>query len=204
MKNTLFTFMCFFTIAGITTAANPVTLTKFYQHYSQLQPVQEIESHGVLTGRVASFLMDDNNPIDEKAAVVNAFTANNEKNIAALTYKQFVARKYKGDFNNLDLNQLNGEELFILGYLTLMDDKGDPENALPILEMADQKLTNSLTVNTILALARAQQSISHRNECEAWQTINRVISGQGMNNDLDQQVVETIASETENLKSACD
>ncbi|MCB0804835.1 MAG: hypothetical protein KDC05_03500 [Bacteroidales bacterium] len=203
MKNSLFALfisMLFFTFVN---GANEISLVKFYQHYSHIDLIQQIESNGDFNGFVAQFLMDDNTPIDEKAAVINAFIGNNAKGNIAETYKQFIARQYKEDFTNLNLEKLNGEELFILGYLTLIDDKGNPEKALPILEKANTRLTNSSTINTILSLAKAQQASDTGDNCLAWKTIESS-TGAPLNNDLDQQVIDIIVSETNNLKSACE
>ena len=203
MKNKLILFSVSMAFAGVLLGANPVTMTKFYQYFS-IDEIQVVESNGVLNGPVAMFLLDDNNPLEQKAALANAFVTNNQNNGTAHTFRQFLARQYRADFENLDLNLLNGEELFILGYLTIIDNKGNPDEGLPILEMADKKLTNSLTINMIMALAQAQQLINNGNSCQAWQTINGVTSGTGMNNDLDQAVVETIVSENNYLKTTCE
>jgi len=203
MKIKLLTLLLSLAIVGAASAANKISLAQFYQQYSQLDAVQNVETSGVLNGEVAMFLMNKQIPIDQKAAVVNTFTNNNELGNTAETYSQFIAREHRMDYTKLDMDQLSGEELFILGYFTMIDDKGDPSNALPILRRAEVKLANSQTVKLVLALAEAQQFIDSGNTCDAWQTINQATSGD-LNNDLDQGAVNSILAESSELKSACD
>ncbi len=204
MKNRLITLMFALAIVGVSQAANDVALTRFYQYYNQLDPIQDIEANGMLNGTVAMFLMNNTIPIDQKAAVCNAFIAHNEMGNTASGYKQFIARKYRVDFKKLDLSQLKGEELFILGYLTMIDNKGNTSEALPILEQAKQKLPNSTTINAVLALATAQKLANSGQKCDAWKTIDQLSTATGLNNDMNKQVIDTIRAENNNLESACD
>lgn len=87
---------------------------------------------GVLDGKSAYFLMDENNPIDQKAAIINALIESDKDSENATTFSMFLARKHGANFQDMDLNLLSADELFCMGYLTIMDEDGNPDLALPI------------------------------------------------------------------------
>ncbi len=202
-KAILFSFLAFFTALTYTMAANPIAKVQFYSTYNYLEEVAFIENHGVLDGRIVAFLMNEDVPIDQKAAVINTLTANNQMKNNAMTYQQFMGRKYSEDFNNLNLEKLTGEELFCLGYLTLLDDDGNPENALPVLEMALSKDPTSKTIATIHALAAAQKALNEGNQCAAWRAYENVKNNTALTDDMDAGITASISTQMDTYQSAC-
>lgn len=190
----------FFTIG---TAAVPVTMTNFHSVYNYLMEVSHVVENGVIDGRTVSFLVDENNPIDQKAAIINGLVTNNKTKSNALTFKQFVARKYGENWENLDLNKLSGDELFCLGYITIIDGEGNSEDGLTVLNMAVQKSPNSYTINLIHALAVAQSSINNGNDCEGWKTCNSVKTNTTLNNDLNSGISSLIFDVMESYNNNC-
>ena len=162
-----------------------------------------MEESGALDGRVIPFLLNENTPIDQKAAVLNALVNTDQPRRNASTFKQFLARQYKDNFETMDINLLNGHELFCLGYLTLIDDMGMPENALPILELAKTKNQNSKTVSMIYAVASAQASINNNKACEGWKTFQSTQSDTSLNNDIGNNIVTYFQVEMETYKQGC-
>jgi len=186
------------------TASKPVTLTDFHNVYNYLDEVQHVIEHGLLDGKVVAFLVDENNPIDQKAAIINALVVNNKTQSNALTFRQYVARKYKSNWETFDLNNLTGDELFCLGYLTILDEQGNSTNGLPILELAVQKNPGSYTISLFYALAMAENSIRQGNACEGWRTCNNVKTNTTLNNDLNAGISDLIFNVMESYNDGCE
>ena len=107
---------------------------------------------GTPTEEITRFLQDPKQSIDVKAAVINAMYQQQTwevRNHAELYAKQ----RYDKPVADLDLKALNGDELFCLGYLILLDNYSAPQKAIPYLEEAKIKNPRSFTVSMILALA---------------------------------------------------
>jgi hypothetical protein len=204
MKRTTLIILVLSGLFSAATASKPVTLTDFHAVYSYLDEVGHVLDHGLIDGRIIAFLADQNNPIDEKAAVINALVVKNNTHSNALSFKQYMARKYREKWENLDLNKLNAEELFCLGYMTILDDNGNSSNGLPILEMAEQKNPFSYTISLFRALASAERSIALGNPCEGWKTCNQVKSNTSLRNDLDASISTLIVDVMESYKNDCE
>lgn len=56
----------------IASADSPITSTEFYEAYMDVKMVQRAHLQSVLGFEIAEFLSSPENPIDEKAAVINA------------------------------------------------------------------------------------------------------------------------------------
>lgn len=184
-------------------AANPVTMTSFHNVFNYLEEVNQVSEHGMIDGRVISFLVDENTPIDQKAAVINVLVDNNKTKSNALTFKQYVARKYSENWENLDINKLNADELFCLGYMTILDAGGNSAEGTAILEKAAQKNPTSLTINLFHALAVAQSSIKSGNACEGWRATNSIKTNTSLNNDLDKGISNKIYDTMESFNKGC-
>jgi len=192
--------LIFFTLS--LTAREPLTLVRFYDNYMSDQNVQNTKKYGTLDGNAARYLMDQNVGIEYKAAVINVLIGSENKNNAS-TLAMHLGRKYGQPFDQLDYDQLNGHELFALGYLMIIDNNGDPTEGLPLLERAKQLLPNSYTVNVIHSLARAEELVKQGDECEAWQTAEAVKNNYSLVKDMSPAAAETILAEVEIYKSAC-
>lgn len=204
MKKSLIVLVfSFFAATLISMASNPLANTQFFSTYNYLEEVSWLETNGVLDGRIVPFLMDESTPIDQKAAVINVLTVNNKIKNNASTFKQFMGRKYGADFNNLDLTKLTAHELFCLGYLTLLDDEGNTETALPILEMAANKDPKSETIATVHALAAGQKAINEGDNCAAWQAYENVQNNDGLNGDLNDDITAVIRNSFGKYQSDC-
>lgn len=185
-------------------ASNPVTLTSFYNTFNYLDEVRFVLDNGTVDGRMIAFLVDQNNPIDEKAGIINALAKNNKFKSNALTFRQYVSRKYGENWQDLNLDKLSADELFCLGYLTIMDEDGSATNGLPILDLAEQKNPYSKTIRLFKALAFAEQSIGQGNACDGWKACNEVKSNTTLNNDLDAGVANQIFDVMESYNDGCE
>lgn len=167
----------------ITRADSPITSTDFYTAYLDVKMVEEASKTKMMTEKIAQFLMSNENPIDRKAAVINALSWDIEGKKNAELFKIHLATKYGSDAKDLKLSQLDGDELFCLGYLTIMDDYFSPEKAIPILEKAKNKNPQSFTVAVVLMLAKSQKAMDS-GFCDVWKLASEVFSDGSLKQDM--------------------
>jgi hypothetical protein len=107
-------FVVFVTSSIFVNADSPITSSIFYQAYSDVEIVTAAEKAVTINAEIAKYLSGPNNPIDVKAAVINALSWNmNGKNNASV-YSKLI---YNKDIKELNTDKLRGDELFCLGYL---------------------------------------------------------------------------------------
>ncbi|MFQ5794345.1 MAG: hypothetical protein ACE5JP_04770 [Candidatus Bipolaricaulia bacterium] len=186
MKKTLalvFTlaFLLIFPFIGY--ADSPITSTPFSDAYLDIGIVKKAKTDGVMSLEIAEYLSSPANPVDIKAAVINALSWQFEGKNNATLYSYYLALKYRRPLEGLDMDMLTGDEIFSLGYLTVMDDYFHPEKAVPLLERAKERLRDSLTVSMILALAKAQAAMSS-DWCEVWELTEEVTRNEKLKQDL--------------------
>ncbi|MCF6150568.1 MAG: hypothetical protein E3K37_18215 [Candidatus Kuenenia sp.] len=78
----------------ITLADSPLTSTEFYEAYMDVKMVQRAHLQNVMGIEIAEFLSSPDNPIDEKAAVINALSWKFEGNNNAEFYMYYLALLY--------------------------------------------------------------------------------------------------------------
>jgi len=204
MKRIFFSFtFSFLLLCGGVFAAMPVSLFSFFQSYSNLSVIQDIQLHKQFNGNVAAFLTDDANPVSQKLAVMNSLINHNLNNNSAETYKMFIGRIHGVDYQKIDLNTLSGEELLCFGYLTLIDHMGDPVDALPILQKAADRSPQNKSVQFIYALINSQSMINNGKSCEAWKSFQAVAVRTDLINDLDDQISALMTNEMQSFAGAC-
>lgn len=184
-------------------AAKPVSLLSFYDSYSNLDIIRTIQQNNQFDGNIGAFLLNESNSVSEKLATMNALIGHNKNNNAAETFKMLVSRQYKANYETLDLNILSANELLCLGYLTLIDDQGNPDNALPILEKASVKSQTSKSVQIIYALISAQSLINKGQTCEAWNSFKISTENSALTNDLDGEIAGRIVNEMQVYNEGC-
>lgn len=164
-------------------ADSPITSTKFYEAYLDVKMVQRAQLEGVMGFEIAEFLTSPENPIDVKAAVINALSWRFEGKNNAELYMYYLGLLYHVSILELDTNFLSADETFCLGYLMVMDNYFHPENAIPLLEEAYKVMKDSFTVSIILALAKAQIILTE-DWCEVWKLTERVLENSALKQDL--------------------
>lgn len=172
-----------FVFPGISQADSPITATDFYEAYKDVKMVQRAHLEGVMGVEIAEFLSSPENPIDHKAAVINALSWRFEGKSNAELYTYYLGLLYHMSITELDTDFLSADEIFCLGYLVAMDDYFHPENAIVLLEEAQRMRKESFTVSMVLALVRAQIAFE-QDWCEAWKIIERVLQNADIKQDL--------------------
>ena len=209
MKNKLLLF--YLSFLSITNADSPITSTDFYEAYLHIPEIEEAHEIGVLSEGMAQFLLDSENSLDKKAAVINALSWDFDRKINAFLFKRYLNAKYqiKDDIDSL-VKVMNDEELFCLGYMTVMDNYFDPEKSLIYFESASSSIRESYTFQIINALIKTQSLIEDQDKwCRIWKTINTVetnkelkldMNGEGRKIILDYITIYKKYCETEGVK----
>ncbi|MCX6089019.1 MAG: hypothetical protein WCP87_02410 [Atribacterota bacterium] len=148
-------------------ADSPVTSTPFCETYIDIPLVQQARRNGILTDEMAEFLFSPAQVLGEKAALINALGWDFNGKSNAKRFAGFLMTRYGFQTRKIPLDSLNGDDLFCLGYLTLMDDYFHPGKALPILKKAVRFKRTSFTAHIILAIARAQYAMDS-DWCQVW------------------------------------
>jgi len=169
-----------FMFSAITHADSPVTATRFYEAYLDVKMVERAHVEGVMGLEIAEFLTSPENPIDVKAAVINALSWRFDGKNNAELYACYLALLYHVSLIELDTAFLSADEIFCMGYLMVMDDYFHPEKALPLLEEAHKTMGNSFTVSIILAIAKAQRAFDS-DWCEVWKLTEAVLQNKELN-----------------------
>ncbi|TAH69988.1 MAG: hypothetical protein EWM47_05775 [Anaerolineaceae bacterium] len=165
-------------------ADSPITSTPFYKEYLDFDIVQASEQ-GTINEEIAEYLADESNPIDIKAAVINALSWDFYGKDNAEIYSQLI---YGKPINELDFISLPGDQQFCIGYLMAMDDYFDVEQALEYLKIAEENSGNSFTVSIIRALVEAMDMGDN-----IWyQYIEPVLNDSSLNKDLSEDALQII------------
>lgn len=170
-------------------ADSPITSTTFYEAYLDTELVREAEDSGAMSLEMAEFLTSANNPIDVKAALINALSwgADNAQSLSC-----YLALRQGRRVEDLEWERLSGDEVFCLGYLMVMDDYFHPQEALPYLQEARTKNRRSLTVAIIYALTQAQILALQENWPEAWRVTEAVLQNRRLKQDLRPEAIQII------------
>ncbi|MFH0865418.1 MAG: hypothetical protein V1904_04455 [Bacteroidota bacterium] len=182
-------------------ADSPITSTTFYTFYSDVVVVEKAHQSGTVDDTIADYLLSDTVAIDVKAAIINALSWNfNGKNNASLL-TSFIMKKYSYS-NGFDLNVLSAEDIFCLGYLTIMDNYFQTEKPIKILTLASSKDPKSFTIQMILALAIAQHDMES-DFCAVYKGCVSVKNNMNLKQDMKQNAVDAIFSYINIYKPYC-
>lgn len=179
----VFIMKLLFVFPATSYADSPITATDFYKAYLDVRMVQRAHLEGVMGLEIAEFLSSPENPVDHKAAVINALSWRFEGKNNAELYTYYLGLLYHMPVVELNTDFLSADEIFCLGYLIAMDDYFHPENAIILLEEAYKAANDSFTVSVVLALAKAQIAFE-QDWCEAWKIIERVLQNADLKQDL--------------------
>ena len=184
MKNKLLLYCLFF--LSTANADSPITSTDFYKAYLHIPEVEEAHTIGVLSEEIAEYLLNSDNSLDKKAAVINALSWDIDRKINAFLFKRYLKEKYqiKDDIDSL-IQVMNDEELFCLGYITVMDNYFSPENSLIYFDSTGDSIRQSYTFQIINALVKTQSLLEDQNKwCRIWKTINTVETNKELKVDM--------------------
>ncbi|MBV7276709.1 cell wall-binding repeat-containing protein [Clostridium sp. PL3] len=138
-------------------ADSPLTSTNFYKAYTDVNIVKKAEEKGIINQEIANYLHSSTNPIDVKAAVINALGWNFDGKSNA---KSYVSLIYSKDIDKLDMQSLSGDELFCISYMMALDNYFDVNKAESLMEKAYEKNRTSFTIAIVRSIIKGQASMS--------------------------------------------
>jgi hypothetical protein len=192
-------------LGELTTAAradSPITSTPFSEAYQDYKIVKAAKRLGVLTLEMAEYLSSPSNPIDVKAAIINGLSWKFEGKQNALLYRYYLGLKYGSPIEKLTPNFLTPDEVFSLGYLTVMDNYFRPEKAVLLLESAQKRKPKSQTIAMVTALTQAQIAMGS-DWCRAWRLIDSSAQNSKFEADLRPQAKVIILDYMKGYQSSC-
>jgi len=176
-----------------------LTSTPFYEAYLDYEIVKKASESGVMDEEFANYLHSKNNPIDVKAALINALGWDIDGKYNAEIYCSLVFYKTVKETKN---SNLSGDELFCIGYMQVLDDYFKPEKGIPFLNKAVKKLKGSYSVAMINALAEAQNAMDS-DWCEVWKLVEKVSSNKKLEQDMKESAVEIILDYMRGYEDYC-
>ncbi|GAA0076793.1 hypothetical protein UT300005_11710 [Clostridium sp. CTA-5] len=180
----------FFSMNPITTFADsPVTSTDFYKAYIDVDMVKTAKEKGVIDQEIANYLYSSKNPIDVKAAVINALGWKYEgKNNA----ENYVKLMYSSDIDKLDIGSLSGDEIFCISYMMALDDYFHVDKALLLMEKAYEKNNTNFTIALIESILKGQANIENSNWGMIWVNTENVLNDKTLVKDMKQEAIDSI------------
>ncbi len=171
-------------------ADSPVTSTDFYSAYLDIDEVSRAVDMFNIDPETAQYLSDPGNPIDVKAAVINAISWSTGGKDNAERYSGYIFDK---PLSELDMDSLSAHDLFCIGYLLVMDDYFNPERALPVMEKALSAMGDSFTVSMVTAIVKAQIALGNRGEWHmVWKMAEDVVQNKDLKQDMRPEAIEII------------
>ena len=189
MKKILLLIICTFT-TSLSWGDSPLTYTEFHKAYIDVTMVQKaLKSKGKISKETMSYLVSDTNPLDVKLAIINAIGWSNDGSNRSEAYLNYVVKtkKYTAGINGnrLAFNwNATADELICFAYIRAMEDYFDVTYANEIAQLALQKNPNSLAVNLISGLIKAQGLFLLNECCYASAQFNSIKKNTQLKTDL--------------------
>jgi LPXTG-motif cell wall-anchored protein len=181
----LCTFLILFCISATVSADSPLTSTPFSKAYYDIELVQEARDQGAMNSDFATYLADENNPIDVKAAIINALSWDIDGKENADTYCQLI---YNTSLQELDVNALPADQQFCIGYLLALDNYSDTAQAMEYLRSARSSMSDSLTVAVVTYLVEAMNF-----QFDDWPgKYESVLADATLNKDMSEAAIQVI------------
>lgn len=189
MKKFILIFTVLFVLfseTGIAYADSPVTSTPFSKAYYDVDLVEKASRRNTITADMAEYLADENNPIDVKAAIINALSWDVKGKNNTEIYCDMI---YGKSLKDMDASTLSGDQQFCIGYLIAMDDiHFHTTQAMDYLRMARSNMKDSLTVALITSLVEMMNEVSYD-----WSDqIKNILDDPGLNRDLSDAAIKVI------------
>ncbi len=182
-------------------ADSPITSTDFYSAYAEYAIVNKAHESGVMDESIANYLLSDTVAIDVKAAIINALSWSIDGKQNALLFMPYIQKKYKTT-GDPDMKKLSADDLFCLGYLTIMDNYFKTDKALELLALARKKKPKSYTINIMLALVEGQEAMT-TDFCRVFKICEEVRKNYSLTQDMKMDALNIIFGYIADYKAYC-
>jgi len=184
-------------------ADSPLTSTNISKAYQDLSIViKATEAEGILTNELIEYLLNEENPIANKIALINELGWDIDgKNNAAIFLDYLIQKQGYEDQEDF-LNNGKDFELLSMAYLKALDDYFNVSEALIYAERALSKNSESYTYNIITALIEAQ--IATRGDwCKVYKSTDQVRTKTSLETDMRDEAVTIIFDYMDSYKKYC-
>ncbi|MFT4144783.1 MAG: hypothetical protein QM644_10045 [Mobilitalea sp.] len=167
-------------------ADSPVTSTPFSKAYYNIDIVKKASERNTITADMAAYLADVSNPIDVKAAIINALSWSVDGKNNTEVYCEYI---YGKELKDIDVATLSGDQQFCIGYLLAMDDINfETTQSMEYLRMARDNMKDSLTVNVITFLVETMNG-----EAYDWPNqLRSILADTYLNKDISDDAIKVI------------
>lgn len=172
-------------------ADSPLTSTYFAASYYDYPIVSEAEVNRGLNDAVAAYLLNEDNPIDVKAAVINGIGWNYEGNKNSELFKEYLAKSKGITTAQLNLDDLTAHQLFCLGYFMGMDNYFVVDEAINVLEKAAAKNKTSFTIHLVLNITKAQKAMD-TDFCKVWKLTAETLNNKTLKRDMKTAAIQSV------------
>ncbi len=200
----MFSLLIFFTLNINLIADSPLTSTNFSRAYQNENIiVNALKVNGKLSKELLNYLVDENNPIDVKMALINALGWDFNGQTNSQKFLKYLL-KIKG-YSSVSDFMKNGssDDLLCLGYLRAMDNYFDVDEALSYVEIALSKNPTSYTYNIISGLIKAQQLLD-KDRCKLYNSMDIIRHNTSLDTDMREGAVNIIFEYIDLYKDSCD
>lgn len=194
--------MLFLFIASTVKADSPLTSTYFATSYYNYPIVSQAELAREVNDAVAAFLLDEKNPIDAKAAVINAIGWSYDGTKNADKFKEYLAKAKGITTAQINLDNLTAHQLFCLGYLQAMDNYFELDEAINILEKAAAKNKTSFTIQLILNVTKSTKTMD-TDYCKVWSLTADVLNNKTLQRDMKTAAIQSVVDYMILYKADC-
>ena len=208
MKKILLLIICTFT-TSLSWGDSPLTYTEFHKAYIDLPIVQRaLNSKGKISNDMMSYLVSDTNPLDVKLAIINGIGWSNDGTKRSEAYLNYVVKtkKYTAGINGNRLAfkwNATADELICFAYIRAMEDYFDVTYANESAQLALQKNPNSLAVNLISGLIKAQGLFLLNEWCYASAQFNSIKKNTQLKTDLRKEGEIIICEYVQSMGANC-
>lgn len=172
-------------------ADSPLTSTYFAASYYDYSIVSQAEVNRGLNDEIAAYLLNEDNPIDVKAAIINGIGWNYDGTNHSELFKEYLAKSKGITTAQLNLDDLTAHQLFCLGYLMGMDNYFVVDDAINVLEKAAAKNKTSFTIHLVLNITKAQKAMD-TDFCKVWKLTAETLNNKTLKRDMKTAAIQSV------------
>ena len=201
----LLSFLFMLSHINVSYADSVLTSTEFYYFYTANPMVKKAtQSNGVLTKDLIEYLLNDNEPIGAKIALINAISwgKNNFPNFLSQLAKKHGINIDSNDSINELISRANSSDITCLAYILAMDKYNEKDFIVDAQELAYEAYMkpsgNSKAINAVYTLITCHMLQLGYNWCEVYLVANALLDNDNikLNNDFRQECITAILSYT--------
>jgi len=192
LMNKVFLFFVTFSLSITSFADSPLTSTYFYLHYLNYSLVAEAQETKAITHEMIVYILDTENPIEIKVAIINALGWGNNSNENYLELRAYAMNKYDVYTDKKLFDKIDGKVMVCFAYMKGLSDYFDVKYAVKMSKLAQKKDQDSYCVNIIAALIQAQEYFNKNRWDMIYSTVNQVNNTTWRNDDMSDEAAVSL------------